>query len=80
VISLSRKEVKCLELCASGLKDREIAAALEVTISTVRFHANNFMKKLGARQRAHAVFLAMESGLLRAEDVQPIPEERIRLS
>jgi DNA-binding CsgD family transcriptional regulator len=53
-----------LRLVAEGQTNRQIAAALGVSERTVKFHVTTMMKKLGADNRAHAVALAAERGLL----------------
>jgi DNA-binding NarL/FixJ family response regulator len=68
---LSSKEVTCLDLCARGFKDREIADTLDIALSTVRFHVNNIVRKLGARNKTHAVFLALKDGVLGKGYLQP---------
>ena len=45
-------------------RDKEIAEALGVTLSGVRYHITNTLAKLGARHRMDAVHRAMHVGLL----------------
>lgn len=61
---ISQRESTWVTLCARGFKDHEIAREMGITTHTVRFHANALMKKLGARSRAHAVYLVMKRGKL----------------
>ena len=44
--ALTRREREILKLLAEGMKSREIADILFVSIHTVRTHRNNIMKKL----------------------------------
>ncbi len=62
--SLSQREVAILECLASGHNDTQIADALSISASTVRFHLGNVFEKLGARNRCHAVAIGFQSGLL----------------
>ncbi len=62
--ALSRRQQEVLRLVAEGQTNRQIAAALSITERTVKFHVTTIMNKLGADNRAHAVALAAERGLL----------------
>jgi DNA-binding NarL/FixJ family response regulator len=46
-----------LSLVADGLNNREIAAALFVSVATVKTHINSIFAKLGVRDRAQAITL-----------------------
>ena len=61
---LTPHEVRILFLCAQGLTRQEIADALGCSIETVKSHLRNTYRKLGARNRAHALALATERGYL----------------
>ena len=62
--NLSEREVAILECLASGHNDTQIADAMAISASTVRFHLGNVFAKLGARNRCHAVAIGFQSGLL----------------
>lgn len=62
--TLSEREVALLECLASGQSDTQIADAMAISASTVRFHLGNVFEKLGARNRCHAVAIGFQSGLL----------------
>ncbi len=61
---LSDRERAILELLATGHNDHQIAKALCISASTVRFHLGNVFEKLGARNRCHAVAIGFQTGLL----------------
>jgi LuxR family maltose regulon positive regulatory protein len=61
---LSGRERQVLQLMGEGRSHREIAAALVVTINTVKKHAANIYGKLGVHSRTQAVVRAQELGLL----------------
>jgi DNA-binding CsgD family transcriptional regulator len=62
---LSERELEVLALLASGRTNAEIARELFVAVGTVKSHANNIYRKLGAANRAEAVTRAREMRLLR---------------
>jgi DNA-binding CsgD family transcriptional regulator len=62
--SLTKREIQVLTLIRQGMTSRRIAAELKVAHSTIRRHVENARMKLGARNRAEAVALAIEQGQL----------------
>jgi len=62
---LSRRETAILEAIARGRSVAEIGAALYISPLTVKTHVQNIYRKLEARSRQHAVFLAQQRGLLK---------------
>lgn len=61
---LSIREQECLVLMARGMTNREIAKTLGIRDRTVKFHADNVMRKLGASTRAEAVAIAARANWL----------------
>jgi len=61
---LSRREHEVVGLVAEGMENQEIANALFVSVETIRTHVKSILRKLHARDRAHAVALAFRLGLL----------------
>jgi len=61
---LSAREREVLRLVAAGKSNKEIASALDVAERTVKFHVTSIFNKLGAENRAQAVALAIERGLV----------------
>lgn len=61
---LSARERGVLRLVAAGLSNRQIAQTLSISERTVKFHVTAIFNKLGADNRAQAVALAAERGLL----------------
>ena len=61
---LSEREREVLRLVADGLPTKQIALTLSISERTVKFHVNSIFHKLGADNRAQAVALASQRGLL----------------
>ena len=61
---LSGREREVLRLVAEGLPTKQIALTLSISERTVKFHVNSIFHKLGADNRAQAVALASQRGLL----------------
>jgi DNA-binding NarL/FixJ family response regulator len=62
---ISAREREVLVQMARGLSNSEIARALHLGEATVRTHVGHVFAKTGVRDRAQAVVLAYESGLVR---------------
>ena len=63
---LSQRERAVLPLVAAGLSNKQIAQTLSISERTVKFHITSIFHKLGAENRAQAVALAVQRGLLPA--------------
>jgi DNA-binding NarL/FixJ family response regulator len=61
---LTDRELDVIKLVAKGFSNKQIAAQVYVTESTVKFHLQNASKKLGTHRRAEVVHRAMAAGLL----------------
>ena len=60
---ITGREREVLALVARGRSNHEIAAALHVSMATVKTHIGRLLTKLDARDRAQLVIAAYESGL-----------------
>lgn len=57
--ALSEREREVLRMVAGGASNKQIAARLDLSIKTVEAHRSRLMKKLGARNMAELMQLAM---------------------
>jgi len=61
---LTDREREVLTLIARGLSNQELAEQLFIADNTVKTHVKRIFTKLGARDRAQAIVIAYESGLV----------------
>jgi len=62
VPQLSPREREIMHLMAEGMTADQIGNQLSVSVETVRTHVRNVIRKLQARNRVHAIALALERG------------------
>lgn len=62
--ALTRREVEVLRLAAEGSSNKRIAATLGVAEGTIKAHMKVILSKLDARDRTHAVTLALRRGIM----------------
>jgi DNA-binding NarL/FixJ family response regulator len=67
VANLTEREREVLQAVAEGLTNTEIAQQLVLSESTIKTHVSRVLAKIGARDRVHAVIIAYEAGLVRAD-------------
>ncbi|TQF07116.1 helix-turn-helix transcriptional regulator [Kitasatospora acidiphila] len=60
---LQPRESEVLDQLAQGRRNRDIAAALHISESTVKFHVANILAKLGVASRGEAAALAHRAGM-----------------
>jgi len=59
---LTPRELEVLQQLAQGKSNQEIAVALTMSESTVKYHINHLLQKLGAADRTQAVLTALKRG------------------
>ena len=62
--ALTAREQQVLQLAGDGLGNKEIAARLNISEHTVKFHISSILGKLGATSRTEAVSQGIRKGLL----------------
>ncbi len=62
---LSAREHQVLELLANGTSNRGVAQLLSIGDETVKTHVAHILSKLEARDRTHAVAIALRNGIIR---------------
>jgi DNA-binding NarL/FixJ family response regulator len=62
--TLTPRELEVLRLLARGLSNAELAAGLQLSDATVKTHVARILSKLRLRDRAQAIVVAYETGLV----------------
>lgn len=65
---LTKRQIEVLKLVAKGLRTREIAKELKLSVKTVESHRGELMKRLGVRDVVSLVHYAMRVGLIPAAE------------
>jgi DNA-binding NarL/FixJ family response regulator len=65
---LSPREREIMHLMAEGMTAEQIANELSLSVETIRTHVRNVIRKLQARNRVHAIALALERGEIALTD------------
>ena len=61
---LTPRELQVLRMLADGSGNKEIAAELEISTHTAKFHVAQILAKLGASSRTEAVATGIRRGLI----------------
>jgi DNA-binding NarL/FixJ family response regulator len=63
-VALTPREVEVLSLVARGLGNKEVGDVLGTAPGTVKAHVQSILSKLGAKDRTHAVTIALRRGII----------------
>ena len=63
-VALTPREVEVLSLVARGLGNKEVGDILGTAPGTVKAHVQSILAKLGAKDRTHAVTIALRRGII----------------
>jgi DNA-binding NarL/FixJ family response regulator len=63
-INLTARELEVLALLSDGLANKQISLELEISAHTVKFHISSIYQKLNVSNRAEAVRLGIQLGLI----------------
>lgn len=66
-ISLTRQQHIILQYLANGFSNKEIASAVDIAEGTVKSHIAALLRRLGAKNRTHAIIIAGQQGLLQPQ-------------
>lgn len=61
---LTNREITILKLITQGYENSEISKKIFISIHTVKAHISKIIKKLHAKNRANAVYIALKNNLL----------------
>jgi DNA-binding CsgD family transcriptional regulator len=69
---LTKRELELLIQIASGKRNKEIANELSISEMTVKNHISHIFEKLGIDDRIGAVFLALQNGWLKYDELKKL--------
>ncbi|MDB5526239.1 MAG: LuxR family transcriptional regulator [Rhizobium sp.] len=61
---LTQMEIACLKFAANGYRPSEISGALKLEDTQIELTLSSAEEKLGARNRLHAIGIAVSQGLI----------------
>ena len=64
MFNLTERELSVLNFVKKGYENREIGLKLFISIHTVKAHISSIIKKLNAKNRANAVFIACKNNII----------------
>lgn len=74
-LGLSPQYIKMLRRSANGRTNKEIARELDISNRTVDSHRNMILRRLNAKNIAHAVAIALSTKLIEPNEIEPTSPE-----
>ena len=72
--TLTKTEIKIMDLLGKGMSNKELAKELGCSVKTIKNHLNSAVHKLGVSSRTEAVVKAIEKGLISSENTTIVEE------
>ncbi len=63
-VALTRREIEVISLVARGFANKEISDVLGAAPGTIKMHVQSILGKLNAKDRTHAVTIALRRGII----------------
>lgn len=73
--TLTKTEIKVMDLLGKGMSNKELAKELGCSVKTIKNHLNSAFHKLGVSSRTEAVVKAIEKGLISSEGTRFTEDE-----
>jgi DNA-binding NarL/FixJ family response regulator len=73
---ITGRRLQVVQLAAHGYTNTEIAHRMYLSPETIKTHLQTAYRQLGARDRTHAVALAIRAGLINPHTIQPTRRTR----
>lgn len=64
-IELTKRHVEILQCLTFGFSNPEIAKSLGTAVKTIENHIRTILERLGAKNRTHAVVIALKYGIVK---------------
>ena len=68
---LTSQQLRVLDMICRGLQNKHIAYELDITVTTVKVHVTEILRKLGVRSRTNAIVELSRLDLTRSERSAP---------
>lgn len=68
---LTSQQLRVLDMICRGLQNKHIAYELDITVTTVKVHVTEILRKLGVRSRTNAIIKVSALDLTRSEGSEP---------